>query len=85
MTNTTTTTTSPAGVAPFLDDPSKFANYLFSALAAAGEPRIVDAAGVAEQEDGDATDAATLAHSAGVAFGIAAETLRRSLLAGGEG
>ncbi len=79
----TTTTTSCAGVAPYLDDPVAFARFLFSALAAAGEPRILDAAGVAEQEDGDATEAATLAHSAGVRFGVAAETLQRSLLAGG--
>ncbi len=85
MTNTTTTTTSGAGVAPYLDDPGAFARFLFSALAAAGEPRILDAAGVAEQEDGDATDAATLAHEAGIRFGVAAEQLRRSLLAGGEG
>ncbi len=82
---TNTTTTRPAGVAPYLDDPVAFARFLFSALAAAGEPRIVDAAGVAEQEDGDATDAATLAHEAGIRFGVAAETLRRALLAGGEG
>ncbi|MDP9358685.1 MAG: hypothetical protein M3R02_26085 [Chloroflexota bacterium] len=80
-----TTTTSPAGVAPFLDDPSKFANHLFSILAAAGEPRIVDAAGVEEHEDCDAVEAATLAHEAGIRFGIAAEQLRRALLAGGEG
>ncbi len=81
----TTTTTAPAAVAPYLDDPVKFAHALFSVLAAAGDPRIVDAAGVAEQEDGDATDAATLAHEAGIRFGVAAETLRRALLAGGEG
>ncbi len=81
----TTTTTSRAGVAPYLDDPVRFAAHLFSCLAAAGEPRILDAAGVAEQEDGDASDATTLAHSAGVAFGVAAEQLRRSPLAGGEG
>ncbi len=80
-----TPTTPPVAVAPYLDDPVAFARYLFSSLAAAGEPRIVDAAGVAEQEDGDATEAATLAHSAGVRFGVAAEQLRRSLLAGGEG
>ncbi|MDP9473541.1 MAG: hypothetical protein M3Q71_23245 [Chloroflexota bacterium] len=80
-----TPTTPPVAVAPYLDDPSKFANYVFSALAAAGDPRIVGFAGVAEQEDSDATDAATLAHSAGVRFGIAAEQLRQALLAGGEG
>ncbi|MDP9358339.1 MAG: hypothetical protein M3R02_24235, partial [Chloroflexota bacterium] len=55
-----------------------------SALAAAGDPRIVDAAGV-EDLEGDATEAATLAHSAGVRFGVAAEQLRQALLAGGEG
>ncbi len=76
----TTTTTAPAAVAPFLDDPVKFAHALFSVLAAAGDPRIVDAAGVAEQEDG-----AAVAHVAGIEFGAAAEALRRALLAGGEG
>ncbi len=79
-----TPTTPPVAVAPYLDDPVAFARFLFSALAAAGEPRIVDAAGVAEQEDGDAVDAATLAHEAGVRFGVAAETLRQSLLAAAE-
>ncbi|MDP9359416.1 MAG: hypothetical protein M3R02_29850 [Chloroflexota bacterium] len=81
----TTTSTRQHDQASFLDDPIRFAARLFSCLAADGDPRLVDPAGVAGQEDGDATDAATLAHSAGVAFGIAAETLRRSLLAGGEG
>ncbi len=80
----TTTTTSCAGVAPYLDDPVAFARFLFSALAAAGEPRILDAAGVEDLEGGDASEAAILAHEAGIRFGIAAETLRRSLIAGAE-
>ncbi|MDP9472197.1 MAG: hypothetical protein M3Q71_16285 [Chloroflexota bacterium] len=79
-----TPTTPPVAVAPYLDDPVGFARFLFSALAAAGDPRIVDAAGV-EDLEGDATEAATLAHSAGVRFGVAAEQLRQALLAGGEG
>ncbi len=105
----TTTTTSPAGVAPFLDDPSKFAHELFSELAVAGDPRVVESAPVAYQafmaalravkaagpapvEDGTverldvaAHDWASTCHAAGVEFGIAAETLRRSLVASAAG
>ncbi len=76
--------TPPVAVAPYLDDPVRFAAHLFSCLAADGDLRILDPTGAADQEDGDATDAATLAHSAGVAFGVAAEQLRRSLLAASE-
>ncbi|MDP9355943.1 MAG: hypothetical protein M3R02_11820 [Chloroflexota bacterium] len=79
-----TPTTPLVAVAPYLDDPVRFAAHLFSCLAAAGDPRILDAAGAAEQEDGDASEAATLAHSAGVAFGVAAEQLRQALVAGGD-
>ncbi|MDP9354401.1 MAG: hypothetical protein M3R02_03820 [Chloroflexota bacterium] len=45
----TTTTTAPAAVAPFLDDPAAFAHALYSELAAAGEPRLLEFAPVAYQ------------------------------------
>ncbi len=45
----TTTTAAPAAVAPFLDDPAKFAHELYSELAAAGDPRVVESAPVAYQ------------------------------------
>ncbi len=80
-----TTTTAPVAVAPFLDDPIRFAHELYSMLAAAGDPRLVDAAGVIEQDGGDTGDTATLAHEAGIRFGVAAEQLRRALVASGEG
>ncbi len=76
----TTTTTAPAAVAPYLDDPVAFAHELFSVLAAGGDARILDPAGVAEQEDG-----AAVAHAAGIEFGAAAEALRRALLASAAG
>ncbi|MDP9470627.1 MAG: hypothetical protein M3Q71_08160 [Chloroflexota bacterium] len=79
-----TPTTPLVAVAPYLDDPVRFAAHLFSCLAAAGDPRIVDTASVIEQDNGDTSDAATLAHSAGVAFGVASEQLRQSLLAAAE-
>ncbi len=72
----TTTTTSRPALHPFLDDSAAFAHELFSLLAAGGDARILDPAGVAEQEDG-----AAVAHAAGVEFGAAAEALRRALLA----
>ncbi len=75
-----TTTTSRPVLHPFLDDPVAFAHELFSVLAAGGDARILDPAGVAEQEDG-----AAVAHAAGIEFGAAAEALRRALLASAAG
>ncbi len=57
MSTSTTNTSDQRDLAPYLDDPVRFAAHLFSC------------------------GAAIEAHAAGVRFGIAAEHLRRSLLA----
>lgn len=108
-----TTTTRRRDLAPYLDDPVAFAHQLYRDLAAAGEPRLLEAAPVAYRAfqaavrairatdraaaadgpgDGLIEDVAMAAHdwageshAAGIEFGIAAEALRRALLASAAG
>jgi len=75
-----------------LDDPVAFAHALYSHLAGDADPRVCEFAADEAVFGGALTDLDEAAmawsggsHAAGIEFGIAAEQLRRSLLAGGDG